>query len=49
MSWDNPEISVCKCLLVHTIHSALESALTALIKMASSKKDSWEFVTKKTN
>ena len=33
--------------LVHNIDSALQSALMALIKMASSKRDSWELLLRK--
>ena len=33
--------------LVHNIDSALESALMALIKMANSKRDSWELLLRK--
>ena len=47
MSWNNPEISVGMYWLVHNIDSALESALMALIMMASSKKDSWELLLRK--
>ena len=32
---------------MHTIHSALESALTVLFQMASSHKDSWEILLRK--
>ena len=47
MSWDNSKISVGMYWLVHNIDSALESALMALIKMASSKGDSWELLLRK--
>ena len=44
MPCDNPEISVGMYWLVHNIDSALESALMALFKMASSEGDSWELL-----
>ena len=47
MPCDNPEISVGMYWLVHNIDSALESALMALIKMANSKRDSWELLLRK--
>ena len=47
MPWDNSKISVGMYWLVHNIDSALESALMALIKMASSKRDSWELLLRK--
>ena len=47
MPWDNSKISVGLYWLVHNIDSALESALMALIKMASSKRDSWELLLRK--
>ena len=43
MSWDNSKISVGMYWLVHNI----DSALVALIKMASSKRDSWELLLRK--
>ena len=47
MFWDNSKISVGMYWLVHNIDSSLESALMALIKMASSKRDSWELLLRK--
>ena len=43
MPCDNPEISVGMYWLVHNI----DSALMALIKMASIKRDSWELLLRK--
>ena len=43
MTWDNSKISVGMYWLVHNI----DSALMALIKMASNKRDSWELLLRK--
>ena len=43
MSWDNSKISVGKYWLVHNN----DSALMALIEMASSKRDSWQLLLRK--
>ena len=47
MPCNNPEISVGMYWLVHNNDSVLESALMALIEMASSKRDSWELLLRK--